>query len=252
MTYNPLFLSEIAEGKKIASKHLVDNFNAIAAEVNAEVVTPQLQDESITAAKIATDAVTTVKILDNAVTTAKVADANITNAKLALDSRTYISKHSVTAGTEILMLNLDPATYHSVEIAFSLAKSANGGSLQLQVSLDNGVTWINSLYAVGQEVKIVGGATIGAQNGFNQGSVDVGLFGAGADQSAVGTVKLSLHNTGGATQGLVDSICHRSGIDILIIRGGFRRAVASNVNAVKFFVTSGTITGWATVMGVPK
>lgn len=65
--------------------------------------TAHLSDSEVTTAKIADSAVTTVKIADANVTTAKILDANVTTAKIADDAVTFAKmQNSASAGLSVV------------------------------------------------------------------------------------------------------------------------------------------------------
>jgi hypothetical protein len=270
-TYTPN-TSGIQTGQPVEASHLLNNFSAIQTSVNAieavqiasnAVTTAKINNGAVTADKIAssavveaklgTGAVTTAKLASNAVTTVKVTDANITNAKLADEAKAYISKSSPSAATEVIFTGLNFATFQQYEIFFNLAKSADNNALQMQYSTDGGSSWVTSGYEVGTEAKIIGSTTTGAQNGTSETSIELALFGTSAGNGAVGRVEFGQETDQDQFMGFFTTTCRRAGVtDTLVLRGGFRDFQASAIDAVKLFVTSGTLTGNVLLKGTPR
>ena len=74
----------------VTEAKLADDAVTAVKILDANVTTTKIADANVTEAKLAVDAVTTVKILDANVTTTKIADANVTEAKLAVDAVTTV------------------------------------------------------------------------------------------------------------------------------------------------------------------
>jgi hypothetical protein len=261
-TYTPV-TAGIETGSPVEATHLLNNFTAIQTSVNnieavqiasnaiitskistGAVTESKLASSAVVEAKIASSAVTTAKLASNAVTTVKVTDANITNAKLANEAKAYVSKHELSADTELVITGLSFVTYQQYELFFSLSKSANNAPLQMQYSTDGGSTWVATTYEVGTEAKIIGSTTTGAQNGTTETSIQLALFGASAGNGAVGRVEFGQETNQDQLLGFFTTTCRREGTtDTLVLRGGFRRAEASAIDAIKLFVATGTVTG---------
>jgi hypothetical protein len=75
-------VTPISEGTDINGKDVNDLINLLANELNGNIDSVNLKDNSVGSAKIQDSAVTTAKIPDSAVTTAKVVDSGITTRKL--------------------------------------------------------------------------------------------------------------------------------------------------------------------------
>lgn len=163
----------------------------------------------------------------------------------------FVAEATPSADNEVVFTNL-PTNISQLAIDFTLARSAHNTALELQVSTDNGSTWLITDYSVGSEAKVFGSSIVGAQNNTSQSSVEVAVFGTGAANRAMGNIQMSLGGTEvNNVLGTISTTCRRDGVtDTIWLHGGFRRFQSTRINAVRLFVSTGDFTGFVQLRGV--
>lgn len=168
--------------------------------------------------------------------------------------RTLISTQVVTVfGSQITFVNL-PAEFGDFEIEFhSVAASAASGNLALQMSQDNGATFIASSYNWSfQDVSHTGvAATFG---GGSVSTITVGRFlNTGYPNGASGSIKLHGLASTATSKNVTFAM---SGVfsdgNFYSASGGGQLQAATVVNAFKLSSTSGTVIGTFSLYGINK
>lgn len=161
--------------------------------LTAPIVTGDIADLAITAAKLAVDAVTTTNILDSAVTAAKILDGAVTAAKLAADAvtTTAILDAAVTfAKMSAATKDEDAMTSNSdVHVPTQQSVKAYVDARIVTKVITTSGNWTAPTGVNYVEITIVGGG--GGGGGGAHGGVDCGGGGGGGGQTIKGVMRVT-------------------------------------------------------------
>lgn len=164
----------------------------------------------------------------------------------------YLAKQTASSSAELDFTSVMSATYNDYFFTFSaMIPATNGNSMKIQLSTDNGSTWVTSGYVGDNNVWAYNSATPAA-NTLSTGFILSAGLSSTTQPGASGYCYLTSMQDGNIPAYAGTSVCYgqTAAVPTINLNSG-NAGTAMTINAIRVIFTSGSITsGYAVLYGV--